>query len=71
MAPAARGEKKTEVLHQRQLPGMVQLEAGDPLAVGQHGGLAELPQLPSVHKRFQDVLLNLQVSVGNGLHGAA
>ena len=31
-----------EGMHQRQLPGMVQLQARNPLAIGQCGGLAEL-----------------------------
>ena len=53
-------------MHQSQLARMIQLQTRNAFAVGQEGGLAEFPQLAAIDEGFQNVLLNLQVVVGDG-----
>jgi hypothetical protein len=45
---------------------MIELQTRDAFAVGQDGGLAEVPQLAAIEGGFQDVLLNIQIVVDNG-----
>ena len=53
-------------MHQRQLPWIVQFQAGNAFTAGKHGGLGQLLQLASVDKGFQDVLLDVEVVVADG-----
>jgi len=53
------------------LPRRIELEARDPLAVGQYGRLGQLSQLAAVHERFQDVLLGLVIVVNDLGHPLA
>ena len=55
-----------EGVHERQLSGMVEFEAGDASAVRQDGGLGELAELPAIHEGLQDVLLDVEVVVDDG-----
>ena len=45
------GETEQSV-HECELPGVVELQAGNALAVGQQGGLAELVELAAVDESF-------------------
>ena len=54
--------------HDGQLPGMVQCESGNALAIGQESWLAEASQFAAIEKGFQDVLLHLLVAGGDALH---
>ena len=45
---------------------MIEFQTGDAFAVGQDGGLSELAQLAAVDKSLQDVLLDVEISVGDG-----
>ena len=42
--------KADQRLHQRQLSGMIELEAWNAFAIGQNRGLGELEQLSAVHE---------------------
>src|SRR5215831_7668836 len=53
-------------MHQRELPRVVQLQAGDAFAIWQNGGLTELSKLPAIDEGFEDVLLDIQVAVDDG-----
>ena len=50
-------------MHEGELPGMIQFQAGNALAVGQQGRLAELAELAPIDEGFQDVLLPIEVVV--------
>jgi hypothetical protein len=52
-----------ESVHQRELPGMVELEAGDAFAGWCNGGRGKPLQLAAVDKRLENVLLDIQVVV--------
>src|ERR1700732_1843415 len=45
---------------------MIELQPGDPSAAGEDSGLAELAKLAAIDEGFQDVLLNVEVVVGDG-----
>lgn len=53
-------------VHEGELSGMVEFEAGDTSAVGQNGWLSELVELPTIHEGLQDVLLDVEVAVDDG-----
>lgn len=59
------GETK-QGLHQSQLPRMIEFQTRDAPAVGQNGGLSELAELATIQKGFQDILLNIEVTVVDG-----
>ncbi len=50
-------------VHQGQLPRMIELQTGNPFAVGEDRGLAELAELAAIDKGFENVLLNVEVVV--------
>jgi hypothetical protein len=60
-----------ERVHDGQLSRVVELEARNPFPVGQAGGFGELAQLPAVHERLEDVLLDRLVAIRHGRHGLA
>ena len=45
---------------------MIELEAGDPLAIGQTRRCGERTKLAAVDEGFHDVLLDVQVGVDDG-----
>jgi hypothetical protein len=45
---------------------MIELEAGNPFAVGEDSGLAELAKLAAIDEGFENVLLNVEVVVDDG-----
>ena len=45
---------------------MIELQAGNPFAVGEDRGLAELAKLAAIDEGFQNVLLNVEVIVDDG-----
>jgi hypothetical protein len=45
------------------LSGIVELEAGDAFAGRGEGGFGKLSELPAINKRFEDILLDIQVIV--------
>jgi hypothetical protein len=53
-------------MHQGQLAGMIELEAGNALATWQHGWFGKLPELPAIHERFKDILLDIVVAINYG-----
>jgi hypothetical protein len=55
-------------VHQRQLPGVAQLQAGDAVAIGKNRGFGQLAQLPAIDERLQDVLLDVVVVVDDRRH---
>ena len=57
-----------ERMHHGQLAGMIELQAGNALAVGQTRGGGQRPKLAAVDEGFQDVLLDIQVGVEDGGH---
>jgi hypothetical protein len=60
-----------QCLHERQLARMVDLQPGDPLATGPHRRLAELAQQTTVHEGFQDVLLDIEITIDDRLQRRA
>lgn len=42
---------------------MIELQTGNPFAVGEDRGLAELAELAAIDKGFENVLLNVEVVV--------
>ena len=58
-------------MHESQLPGMIQLEAGNALAVGENRWFGKFAQLTAVDERFQDVLLGIVVVVDDLRHALA
>ena len=58
-------------MHHGELPGVVQLEAGNPPAVAKNRRLGELAQLTAVNECLQDVLLDVVVVVDHGRHSLA
>ena len=52
-----------EGMHHRQLSRVIELEAWDPLSIGEDGRLGQFPQLAAVDKGLQDVLLDVVVVV--------
>ena len=45
---------------------MIELQAGNPFAVGEDGGLTELAKLAAIDEGFENVLLNVEVVVDDG-----
>ena len=45
---------------------MIQLQAGNWFAMGQQGGPGELLWLGAIDKGFQNVLLNVELVIGDG-----
>ena len=60
-----------ECVHKRQLPQVIQFQAGDAFAVGQQRGLTEMPELAAVDEGLQDVLLDVEVAVRDALQRLA
>ena len=60
-----------ERMHERELAGMIQFQAGNPLAVGEVCGFGEVSQLAAVHEGLEDVLLDREIPVGDGHHRVA
>jgi hypothetical protein len=58
-------------MHDGQLHGMIQLEAGNALAVGENRWFGEFAQLPAIDECFQDVLLGIVVVVDDLRHSLA
>jgi len=52
-------------MHQRQLPRVIELKAGDALSLGQGGGGNEFLELAAIDESFQDVLLSIVVVVND------
>jgi hypothetical protein len=52
-------------MHQGQLPGVVELEAGDAFAGCGESRFGELLKLPAIDKRLEDILLDVEVVVGD------
>jgi hypothetical protein len=50
------------------LSRIVELETGDAFAGRGEGGFGELSELPAIDKRFEDILLDIQVIVDDGGH---
>ena len=57
-----------ERVHQGELTGMIELEAGNALAIGQKRGCGQGTKLTAVDEGFYDVLLDVQVGVDDGGH---
>ena len=58
--PGCRDLSKTDQgVHQSELSGIVELEAGDTLAGRGQGGLGEVSELPTINKSFKDILLDI------------
>ena len=65
--PGCRDLSKTDQgVHQGELSGIVELEAGDTLAGRGQGRLGEVSELPAIDKGFKDILLDIQVIVDDG-----
>src|ERR1700680_5322784 len=60
-------EEARQGSHHGRLPGMVQFEPRNPLAIKKHGRLTEAAQFTTVEKRFEDVLLYLLITRGYAL----
>jgi hypothetical protein len=58
-------------MHQGQLPGMVEFETRDALAILQNRGLGELSQLAAIDEGLQNVLLHVEVAIEHGIHPGA
>ena len=54
-----------ERMHQGELPGVVKLEAWNPLSGRCDGRFCELSQLTAIDKGFQDILLDVEVVIVN------
>jgi hypothetical protein len=52
-------------MHQRQLPGVIQFQARDALAVRKNRGFGQFAQLASIDERFENVLLNVVMVVND------
>ena len=52
-----------EGVHEGQLPRMIQLQARDAFAGGEHRGLGEAPELATVEEGLEDVLRDIEVRV--------
>lgn len=52
-----------ERVHERELPGVVELETWEALAGREHRGFRETPQLAAVHKGLEDVLLDVEIPI--------
>ena len=46
-------------MHQGQLPGVVELEAGDAFAGRSDSRFGEMLKLPAIDKGFEDILLDI------------
>ena len=55
-------------VHQGELSRIVELETGDAFAGRGEGGFGELSELPAIDKRFEDILLDIQVIVDDVGH---
>jgi len=55
-------------MHQGQLAGVIELEAGNTLAAWQNSRFGKLSELPAINKRFQNVLLYVVIAVNNACH---
>ena len=55
-----------ERVHERELPRVVELEAGDALSACGDCRLRQFSQLPAVDEGFDDVLLDAEVVVDDG-----
>ena len=55
-------------VHQGQLSGMIELESRDALAAWQDSWRSQSFELVAVDKSLQDVLLDIEVVVGDGVH---
>src|SRR5258707_12783023 len=53
--------------HHGQLPGMVQFESGNALAMGPQSWFRQFSELSSIQKRLQDVLLHILIALGDTL----
>lgn len=60
-----------QTLHESQLAGMVDFQAGNALAVGEDGCLTELVEKSAVHESFENILLDIEVTVDNVLQRSA
>jgi hypothetical protein len=55
-----------ERVHERELPRVIELEAGSALSGGGDRRVRQLSQLPAIDEGFQDVLLHVEVVVVDG-----
>ncbi len=55
-------------MHQGKLSRVIELQPRYPLAVGQHCGLSQFPELTSIDEGLQNILLNVEVVVGDSRH---
>ncbi len=58
-------------VHERELPGIIELETGNAFSRGGDCRLRQLPQLPAVDEGFDDVLLHVEIVVVDRREGAA
>jgi hypothetical protein len=58
-------------MHEGELPGIVELKAGNAFSGGRNRRLRQLSQLPAVDEAFDDVLLDVEVIVVDRRQGAA
>src|SRR6266702_701945 len=55
-------------MHQGQLAGVIEFEAGNTLATWQNSRFGKLSELPAINKGLQNVLLYVVIAVNNGCH---
>jgi hypothetical protein len=60
--------KPDKCMHKRESPRMIELQPRDPFAAGQAGRFGEFSQLAAVGEGVEDVLLNGEITVGDGRH---
>src|SRR5437899_689127 len=58
--------KADESLHESHLPRVIELESWNAFAIGQNRRLSQLQQLSTIDEGFQDVLLDVVISVDGG-----
>jgi hypothetical protein len=58
--------KAYERVHQRDLPRVIEFQTWDALPVREAGRFGELPQLPAIDERLEEVLLDREIAVGDG-----
>src|SRR6266568_2010782 len=57
---------ETKYLRLCQPAALGELEAGNALATWQHSWFGKLPELPAIHERFKDILLDVVVAINYG-----
>jgi hypothetical protein len=60
-----------ESVHECELPRVIEFEPRHAFAIGEVGRFGEMAQLAAIDERFENVLLDGEVAVGDGGHGRA